>query len=521
MIGSPFEAPPRSLGTGRCAYWPDTCFLEVNESPELVALFEKVNRGEAPEMNEATMEIMGVVAHENTHWIQAAAFGSGIYQASLDQTATQLAESFLVLISPDIREQLFEQRSAGYPIVKMDKTGAIAEDVAVGPVASRIRRHWAGFRLLRRALDSGVCPEGFRDRLDFYFGLAQLYFEIGDQVSTVALLPDEELRKQAFARSPTDGISLFSDEPIPLATSAIAECAAVLDEHWLYAYHSEWCRRHGLSEESNRWWQRLDSSWTRREGTFYGDGFRVFGGMNPDLDLNDGRTLATLGIVCALALDGNFATTEQARVQWQHVYPPSRFRALSGAVKKVGTLPAISTTALDPKDYSNWAARFCEAANLPIPTRQHVITKDLTWFESPVHDLTLMFRESYDAASQLLALCPAAIVAPSEAEVYLEESLLTEPVSAYERARKAPLLILNDEMSSLHYSTEKAERLGVSGIYQRLMIELMCRTGPMTNDGRPPCAAGQVLARRSLALAEDRLAFPLPPVIERLDQPVN
>jgi hypothetical protein len=501
---------PRFTNTKRCAYWPDSCFLEISGIPELEDLLALRPTEVGPDPAPVPGELLGLIGHENIHWIQATGFGYGQYQAGIDQTRTEIAEAFLGIITPEQVQTLLAGRKGGRPIVIYDKRGDLWEELSLGPVALRLQRHWLGLGLLRYALDNARTIGEQVSRLRFYLGLAKLYSRVGPNVSEIALMSDPELLEAALGWAPDGAITVTNDEGRSISSASIAECSAVLDEHWFYAYQSEWCRQHSQDSDSDRWWTKLDESWRSRESTFYGDAFRIFAQQNPLLDLNESTSLATLGLICYLALNGPWLFQDvRSRPRWRDVYPPLRFCALCEAVAKVGVLPSYSVYRLSTDEFLAYTLRLCEQANVSQPEVRTPTAILPPWEASPNNDLRNLFAQCARATTELLQKYPAAVVAPSEANVYLESVLLDPALGSLVWAREAPLLILNDRMSSLHFDATQVEQFATAGLYQRLLLELLRGTGPLSKPGRPMCNRGQELARSAVRLAERRLRINL------------
>ncbi len=431
---------PRSANTKRCAYWPDSCFLEISGIPELEDLLAIRPTGNDLDLLPVPGELLGLIGHENIHWIQATGFGYGRYQAAIDQARTEIAEAFLGLITPEQVQTLLAGRKGGRPMLAYDKRGNLQEEPSLGPVALRLQRHWLGLGLLRYALDNARTIGEQASRLRFYLGLAKLYSRAGPNVSEIALMSDPELLEAALAWAPDGDIAIANNDGRSISSASIAECSAVLDEHWFYAYQSEWCRQHSKNADADRWWTRLDESWRSRESTFYGDAFRIFAERNPALDLNESTPLATLGVICYLALNGPWLFQDvQSRPRWRDIYPPLRFRALCEAITKVGVLPSYSVYRLSADEFLTYTLRLCEQANVSQPEVRMPTVILPPWEASPNNDLRNLFGQCASATTELLEKYPAAVVSPSEANVYLEDVLQDRALLFLRPAREAPL----------------------------------------------------------------------------------
>jgi hypothetical protein len=240
--------------------------------------------------------------------------------------------------------------------------------------------------------------------------------------------------------------------------------------------------------------------------TFYGDAFRVFAELNPSLDLNAAVPLATLGVLCCVALDGTFPAERGARVSgWQDVHPAVRFVALSQVLGTVGLLPAHSVCAMDSAAYREYVNRLCDAAGIAPPSPYLAPHPPGGWANSPTNDLRHLHHDAASAAATLMHELPAAIVAPAEASVYLEERLLAEEMRPLQLATHAPLLILGEIASSIGLDGERFWRCAIGGVYQRFMIGLFAGHGPLRPRGRPACGRGRMMAEEAVRLAERRL----------------
>lgn len=309
---------------------------------------------------------------------------------------------------------------------------------------------------------------------------------------------DGALRDAAFALAPTQPLAGVGR----LTPASIAECQAVLNQHWLYAYRAEWSRRYANAASHAGWWALLVASWEGKELTFYGDAFEAFAKVNPTADLNASAPLATLGVVCALALDGEFPAECERRVQWSQAYPPSRFLNLANAVARVGLLPADSVALMDAASYRSYAARLCDEAGLRTPEKRSDHSSCLHWPDSPANDLRRLFRDAGLAADRLAEAVPAAVVATAEASVYQEEELMRPDCGL---AFQAPLLVVGGFAASSVLDEHRFELCAVAGIYQRAMLALMVETGPLAASGRPRCERGGELFQSTVDLIRGRL----------------
>lgn len=496
----------RAIPDDPAAYWPDTCFLEL---PQLPLTFQELDRL-SPDGRDAPPSIgeyYALVQHEHTHWIQAHAFSYGRFLAHIEQARAEITESLFVLVGATTVNALLARRAKGHAIVRLGKQLQPLVTENLGPVASRLQRHWWGLWLLRRELDRAPADIPLLQSTRFRLGLATLYAVAGPDVSTVALVSDEALQAAAFAYTPDAEFSRSASVvgPYVLHSAALTECAAVLNQHWLYAYYSEWHRRHGDQQTSDRYWDRLDRSWTRKEPTYYADAFAVFRYLNPSADLNESTPLATLGVLCCVALDGLSPIEGTTRLRrWEDFYPPARFIALARAVNRVGMLPSHTVCALEPSAYWNYVSKLCEEAAVEPPTLYAAAGPSPRWASSPVNDLRRLHHDAAGAAATLMRDCPASLVAPCEAGVYLSERIASDDVQSCRLAFDAPLMILGGRAAQSALS-QRFFHCAVAGIYQRMMLSLVGECGTLPAAGRPSCEDGQKMEKTARELAQRRL----------------
>lgn len=464
---------PRSTPNDPAAYWPDTAFLELPAIPLTDDEIDELERRGAPRASDLPFDMgayLALAEHEQTHWIQAHAFSYGRFQSHLDHARTEIAESCLGLFPPDDLERRLTNRLSGHGLLPLDDAQSPQLRDEVGPVVARLQFHWWALGLLRHELDTTSLLPRSRHSTRYRFGLAALYTEAGPEVSSVALMEDTALVDAALARAPsTEWNEALTRGGFPgLASAAIAECMAVLNQHWFYAHQAEACRRSEKQSDAELWWSTLVRSWESKELTYYSDAFTVFSKLNPSLDLNSTVPLATLGVLCSIALDGRFPTEQEAAVRWEDVAPPLRFTALARVVGKVGLLPAHSVAALLPGDYRDYVEKLSDAAGIAPPASYPSERfSPARWDPSPTNDLRRLHHDAATAATALLATIPAAIVAPAEANVYRGQDLLTPQFDAHRLAREAPLLILGGVASSTGIDDDRFWRCAIGGGYQR------------------------------------------------------
>jgi hypothetical protein len=507
---------PRSTPNDPAAYWPDTGFLELPQIPLTDDEIDELERRGAPTPSDlpfGTGAYLALAEHEQTHWIQAHAFSYGRFQTRLDHARTEIAESCLGLFPPDDLARLLTNRLKGDRVLSLDEAQSPQVRDEFGPVVARLQFHWWALGFLRHELDaeSPVLRSAHSTR--YRFGLAALYANAGPEVSRVALMDDVSLVEAALARAPsTEWMEAVTRGGFPdLTSAAIAECTAVLNQHWFYAHQAEACRRSAKQSDAERWWSTLVRSWESKELTYYSDAFTVFSKLNPSLDLNATIPLATLGVLCSVALDGRFPAEHEATARWEDIAPALRFAALARVVGKVGLLPAHSVAALLPEDYHGYVEKLADAAGIappaPYPAER---LSPARWDTSPTNDLRRLHHDAATAATALFATLPAAIVAPAEANVYRGDDLLTPELDAHRLAREAPLLILGGVASSTGIDDERFWRCAIGGGYQRLLLQLIGDTRPLRRSGLPICDRGADIVRRVLAVAEIMLGAPIP-----------
>jgi len=508
----PLFPSPRSIPEETAAYWPDTGFLELPDYPVPLAVVVALDE-QGTGAEEWVSEYWPLVAHESTHWIQAHAFGYGRFQARIDRARTEIAESFWQLFTTDVAENLLTQRRAGTAVLQRTASGLPVPRPELGPIGMRLQRHWAALGLLRHALDTADCRFARGRDPCYWYGLAALYAAAGPRVSEVATLPDDALRTAAIAVAPRNGLerSVAAGGVTGFSSASVAECAAVLDQHWSYAHTAEGFRREGRTALGDRIWTRLVQSWESKAMTSYGDAFKVYQLLNPSLDLNAPRPLATLGVLCAVALDAPFPPEHQGRTRdWSHVVPSLRFIALARALSRVGLLPVESASALRGDEYAEYAARLCDAAGIPPPTRASTLVEPPDEAPSPVNDVRDLHHAAARAAGQLMQELPGAIVAPSETSVYRNSELHGERLASLRVALEAPLLVIGGEMSYMSIDLTQFTHCALGGTYQRLLWQLLGDVGPLRLDGLPRCERGQAMVETTLDLAERRLGTRIP-----------
>jgi hypothetical protein len=503
----------RQTPNDSAAYWPDTGFLTIPAFSFDQQLLENVLIDE-PVIAPEVVQFVAIAEHEQTHWIQVHAFGYGRFLARIDEARTEIAESFLGLFSEQEISKLLERRMDGHPILQLTQDSCLHPRTDLGPVALRLQRHWWALGLLRHEFDAAGFRLGRIKSTRFRYGLAALYSNAGCHVSDVALLRDKELLDYALSYSPSGSLEKEAVAPgFPwFSSGSIAECAAVLNQHWSYAHAAELYRRQGKHDEAAKMNEQLVKSWELKELTSYADAFRVFLHYNPGVDLNDGKVLSTLNLLCCLSMDGEFAPeSANHQTHWRDIYPPLRFCALAKAVKRIGVMrrPMLSVT--DRKEYEHYVAELCMAARLPsvhyydLPSAIGRDTED-----SPVNDLRDIIHEAAIAATTLRKQIPAAIICPSEASVFLTEELSSSEFEKLKIARIPPIMAIGGRAASPVLDDKRLTLCAIGGAYQRLFCQLIFDCNPLNTDGLPTCGFGKTIIAKAVSLAEERLRRNLP-----------
>lgn len=503
---------PRRTPNDTAAYWPDTGFLTLPDFSFDQQLLDNVFSDE-PVIAPEVVEFFAIAEHEQTHWIQVHAFGYGRFLSRIDHARTEIAESFLGMFSEEETTRLLARRKDGYPILKLALDDSVHPKSDLGALGMRLQRHWWGLGLLRHEFDSAALKLGRLQSSQFRYGLAVLYANAGRHVSEVALLPDEQLLDFALSCSPSGSLEKeITDSGFPWFSSlSIAECAAVLNQHWSYAHAAEAYRRQGKNTEAAKISEELVRSWESKEPTTYADAFRIFQHYNPSADLNEGKALTTLNVLCCLAMDGVFSPEVPDRPKhWREVYPPLRFCALAEAAKTVGLIKQPMLSTIDTKDYGSYVADLCEAAKLPA-IRYYNTTSAIgcDTEASPVNDLRILLHEAATAATKLREQLPAAIICPSEAGLFLAERLSLPQIDELKIARIPPIMAIGGRAASGVLDDVRLGLCTMGGAYQRLLSQLFSDAQPFNMDGLPNCEFGRTMVTKTISLAERRLQRPL------------
>lgn len=503
---------PHALPGEDAAYFPDTGFTVVPEARWSEQDFANLGEGSQP-FSADFLEYAALVGHEQTHWIQANAFAYGRFLARIDQARSEIAESFIGLFTSEQVELLTSRRLQGQVVLKLAPSHRIMKRRELGPIGALLQRHWWSLGLLRHELEESDRVLGGLEPSAFRFGLAVLYAEAGPFVSRLAMLPPPALKALARQRAPTGcyGRALAQCAYPELSSVAIAECCAVLDQHWAYAHAAESFRRRGDTASADRLHRTHVASWESKEPTQYGDAFRAFAHFCPHLDLNAPRPLLTLGIAGCLAMDGNFAPeASSGQPTWLDISPPLRFLRLVRAVRRVGVVPVDVLCDLAPAKTRAYCKDLLDAAGLPQSThrrlpRMPVHAQDL----SPMGSLRRLFHDAHLASMHLRRHMPAALLAPSETAIHRADELVDGPLKAYSLARLPPLMSVGGRSVPIGLNPTRFAECAVAGAYQRLLWQLIGDTGPLRFAGLPTDGAGLAAARRALTLLRERTERPV------------
>lgn len=503
---------PHALPGEEAAFWPDTGFTVVPEPPcQGRQLSDMQDDDEI--VSAEVLEYAALVGHEQTHWIQANAFGYGRFLSRLDHARSEIAESFIGLLSSDEVERLTSNRLQGQPMLKLAPSQRILKRKEFGPIGARVQRHWWSLGLLRHELEESDRTLGGLQSSAFRYGLAVLYAEAGPHVSRVAMMPDGPLKEMAMERAPTGnyGRALARCAYTQLSSVAIAECCAVLDQHWGYAHATQSLRRHGDAETADRLHRTHVASWESKEVTLYGDAFRAFAYFNPHLDLNAPRPLLTLGICGCLALDGNYAPEVRGgRPTWLDLSPPLRFLRLVRAVRRVGVVPANVLCDLSPGKTHAYCEKLLDAAGLSQPAHLRLprLPPHVADF-SPIGWLRRLSHDAHVASVRLRRHMPAALLAPSETAMYRHEELNNGPLAAYNLARLPPLMSVGGRSVAIGIDLMRFAQCAAAGAYQRLLWQLVGDTAPFSFAGLPTDSAGLAATKYALKILRERTERPV------------
>jgi hypothetical protein len=502
---------PHATPDDDAAYWPDTCFTVVPDARwtdgELAAM-ESGNKHLPVDF----LEYAALVGHEQTHWIQANAFAYGRFLARIDHARSEIAESFIGLFTPEQVDVLTRRRLRGDTVLKLDARQRALHRPEFGPIGVVLQRHWWSLGLLRHEFESSDRALASLEPSAYRYGLAVLYALAGPFVSQVAMMPRRQLREAAMDHAPIGSYSraLARCAYPELSSVAIAECGAVLNQHWSYAYAAASFRRRGNVCAADRIGQIHVRSWESKEPTEYGNAFRAFAHYCPQLDLNAARPLLTLGIVCCLAMDGNFAPeSNERRPTWLDVAPPLRFLRLLRAVRRVGVVPADVLCDLTASRTRAYCDDLMSAAGLPEMARRTLRHPAQRHEPSPINSLRSLLHDAYVASVKLRRVLPAALLAPAETAVHRADELVDGPLKTHDLGRLPPMLSVGGHAVPVGISSARFAECAVAGAYQRLLWQLIGDTRAMSLDGLPTDRTGVAVAQRAVTLLRDRTERPV------------
>jgi hypothetical protein len=510
---------PHATPDDEAAYWPDTCFTVVPDTrwsdQELAAMDDDGARLPAD-----FLEYAALVGHEQTHWIQANAFAYGRFLSRIDHARSEIAESFIGLFTPEQVDTLTRRRLRGDTVLKLAASQRALRRPEFGPIGMVLQRHWWSLGLLRHELETSDRSLAALEASSFRYGLAVLYARAGPFISQVAMQPPPLLREMAMDHAPAGNYSReLSRSAYPeLSGIAIAECGAVINQHWTYAHSAELLRRRGDAKGADRILRTHIRSWESKEPTSYGDAFRAFAHFCPELDLNAPRPLHTLAIACCLAMDGNFAPeSTTTRPSWLAVAPSLRFLRLCRAVRRVGVVPADVLCDLPAAKTRAYCDDLMAAAGLPETSRHSARHPAQRHESSPINSLRSLLHDAHIESVKLRRAMPAALLAPAETAVHRADELSTGPLKAHDLSRLPPLLSVGGHAAPVGISDARFAECAVAGAYQRLLWQLIADTKPLNFDGLPSDKAGLAAAQRAIALLRERTERPVAMAIEGID----
>lgn len=503
---------PHATPGEEAAYWPDTCFTVIPDTRWSQGELEMMADGDG-QFSADFLEYWALVGHEQTHWIQANAFAYGRFLSRIDHARSEIAESFIGLFTSDQVDILTQRRIQGDRVLKLNARQRVLRRSELGPFGVILQRHWWSLGLLRHELENSDRVLGSLESSAFRYGLAILYADAGPFVSQVAMVPVRQLKEMAMDHAPTGSYlsALAKCEYRELSSIAIAECAAVLNQHWTYAYAAASLLRRGDQEGADRIRRQHIRSWESKEPTsHYGDAFRAFAHFCPEFNLNSARPLLTLGIVCCLAMDGNFAgESKGTRPTWLDIAPPLRFLRLIGAVRRIGVIPTDVLCDLTAAKTRAYCADLMAAAGLPEPSHRPPKRPMHTDAPSPLNALRTLLHEAHVESTRLRRVMPAALLAPAETTLHRASELTDGPLKAHNLARISPLVRLGAYAAPVGIDYPRFVECAVAGAYQRLLWHLIGDTGPMNFEGLPTGCDGIAIAQMALSLLRERTERPV------------
>ncbi len=502
---------PHATPDDEAAYWPDTCFTVVPDTSwsdtELASM-----EGDAAQLPADFLKYAALVGHEQTHWIQANAFAYGRFLSRIDHARSEIAESFIGLFTSEQIDTLTRRRLRGDTVLKLDKRQKALRRPEFGPIGMRLQRHWWSLGLLRHEFETSDRTLAALEASSFRYGLAVLYAKAGPLVSQVAMLPPEPLREMAMDHAPVGSYSraLARCAYPALSSIAIAECGAVLNQHWTYAHSTELLRRRGDTAGATLIRDTHVKSWESKEPTNYGDAFRAFAHFCPALDLNAPRPLLTLGIICCLSMDGNFAPESGGpRPTWLAIAPVLRFLRLCRAVRRVGVVHTDVLCDMSASRIQAYCDDLMAAAGLPETSRRTTRHPGQRHESSPINSLRSLLHDAYMESVKLRRAMPAALLAPAETAVHRADELISGPLKAHDLARLPPLLSVGGHSAPVGINHARFAECAVAGAYQRLLWQLIGDTRPLSLEGFPADKAGLAAAQQAVALLRERTERPV------------
>lgn len=492
----------RKSGPGELsAYWIDTGFVEVPDVPVRDDVLDQLD-AEATDIPPELAEYAAIVEHEQVHWTQAHAFGYGRFQSRIHQCISEIAESFFGIFSPEQVDTLMVERTQHKPVLAVNKSYFPVRQPRYGPIGTTLQQHWWNLRFLKYELDAPATDLKRCRSTRLRYGLSVLYSIARADVSEVALMGTQKIRDNALCYAPHEDYGKAMEwGGFPwLSASAICECAAVLNQHFSYAYMQVLYRRLGLKENAERLRRTHESSWSSKEMTHYGDAFRVFAHFNPGADLNDARPLSTLNLLCCLALDGQFVPEVPVeRPSWIDISPPLRFIALARAVALVGMVPSDRLCDIAPDQYAQYREKLCDAAGIDVSLSSGI--RIGTYDEgdlSPVDYVRKLSDETAEAAFKLARLFPGALFSPSETATYRSDELERPEIAACAIARLPPLLVIGGHAFPNGIDYPQFAKCTLGAAYLRILDQLFSDTGRMDYSGLPTNKVGKAAARSAL-----------------------
>ncbi|WP_139110513.1 hypothetical protein [Pseudomonas syringae] len=493
------------------AYWPDTCFTVIPDAPWSEKTLADMGDGGTP-IPPDFLEYAALAEHEQSHWIQANAFSYGRFLSRIDHSRSEIAESFLGMFTPEQVEALTFRRSQGDATLQLDARQRTLRRPEFGPIGMVLQQHWWSLNLLRHELETSDRTLASLESSAYRYGLAVLYDKAGPFISKVAMLPQRSLREIALDHAPLGNYSRYLARCAypTLSSTNIAECHAVLNQHWSYAHSAESFRRRGDLASATYIQQTHVRSWESKERNDYGNAFHAFALACPALDLNTQRPLLTLGIICCIALDGNYAPeVSTTRPSWLDIAPPLRFLRLAKAVRQVGVVPCDLLCELSPERTRSYCDDLISAAGLPETSLRNTPHPAKRYGHSATNSLRILLHDAYIESVKLRQVLPAALIAPSETAIFRAEELTNGSLKAHNLARLPPLLSIGGHSVPIGISDATFSKCAIAGANHRLLGHLIGNVGPMSFDGLPYDSVGIAAAEIAVTLLQERIERPV------------